>query len=347
MSSVNEDPSSFEDALPNIEFYSGEHYLNVWTTLSQNLAFLENKPEYTVNIDTPEDGKVLVLRAEVSVGHILNDTLYSMVLYNKVFPDHKIIILVPFSNDGLYSPHDGNRPSFIQNSSIWEFIKKVAKKRKIDLEIIHFPAYHDANISIKNFYAINSIPFATLIHGNRLGYLELREATLDAVDTSTSGKGKKIYVSRSKTRPRLSHSFITTGSPPPVNSRVSDDRRVYDEEHLDTLFSEMGFAVVHVQELDTYEDQVKLFSGASVIAGVTGAGLNNMTFMPPGSTVIEITTPIWAVGTVSLHNVYKTMSSYLEHNYLSIPAITNREGSKVASNIADNTSIYNFLKGLS
>jgi hypothetical protein len=346
MHSFNEDPIETEDALPNIVFYRGEHHFNVWTTLSSNLAFLDEKPEDTTHIDTPKDGKVLVLRTEVSVGHILNDTIYTMVLYNKVFPDHKIIILVPFSNSGLYSPHDGSRSSFVQNDSVWDFIEKVAESQGIDLQIIHFPSYHNANISIENFYAISSDPFGTMVQGNRLGYLELRDATRKAVASDEVPVNRKVYVSRSKTRPRLSHAFLNTGAPKAVKSRVMDDRRVFKEEFLDDLFSKLGFEVAYVEELDTYEQQVKMFSGASVIAGVTGAGLNNMTFMPPGSTVIEVSTPIWAVGTVNLHNVYKTMASYLDHIYLSIPAIESRDGEAVSINIEKNSNLCNFLKEL-
>lgn len=348
MSTDNEDPEDFRDALPNITYYPGEHVFNVWETLGSNLQLLDSYHVSQVRkVDSVDPGKTFVLRAEASVGHILNDTIYSIVMYNKVFPDHKIILLVPFSNPGLYDPYDGARRSFIQNPSIWSFIAKIAKSRNINLEIIHFPGYQTAFVSVSDFYAIDSVPFGSLVHSNRLGLLELREATTAATEVSMDPPHKKFYISRSKTRPRESHSFHSSPDRVvQVNSRIKDDKRVFNEEHLEELFSDLGFEVVYVEELDTYEDQVKLFSEAKVIAGVTGAGLSNMTFMKPGTTVIEITTPIWAVGIVNIHNVYKNMATFLEQFYVSIPAVTERDGRYVAQSIFDSKPLQEYIRSI-
>ena len=346
MYSVNEDPANVGDALPNIVFYSGEHYLNVCRTLGQNLNFLEKRPDNTIAIENPEGKKIFFIRAEISIAHILNDTIYTMVIYNKAFPDHKIVLAVPFSADFIYRPHDGQRASFIQNESVWDFIENIAIDRNIDLQVLHFPDCDDANISIRDFYAVNAIPHGTLIHANRLGLRELRKASITAARSAPSLGKKKIYVSRTKTIPRQADSFQEQEIDSAGVSRINDDNRVNDEQSLSDAFEELGFEIVHVQELETYEQQVKMFSEASVIAGVTGAGLNNMTFMPEGSTVIEVTTPIWSVTNVSLHNFYKNMANYLDHFYLSIPAITDRSGEKIAKNISSHVALRNFLKGL-
>jgi len=65
------------------------------------------------------------------------------------------------------------------------------------------------------------------------------------------------------------------------------DERIENPEEVESAMSELGFAVVHPQELPP-EVQIGLFAGAKVIAGEYGSALHNALFAPQGARVIAI-----------------------------------------------------------
>jgi hypothetical protein len=67
----------------------------------------------------------------------------------------------------------------------------------------------------------------------------------------------------------------------------ADTRRAVNEADLWKLLELYGFERVIASELK-FEDQVALFSQASVVVGLHGAGLANILFCPKGTAVIEI-----------------------------------------------------------
>ena len=54
-------------------------------------------------------------------------------------------------------------------------------------------------------------------------------------------------------------------------------RRLLNEEEIARIASEQGFEIIRAEEL-AFENQVMLFSEASVITGPHGAGFVNMVF---------------------------------------------------------------------
>ena len=76
---------------------------------------------------------------------------------------------------------------------------------------------------------------------------------------------EKLYISRSKSR-----------------------RPLADEVGLEMLLFAAGFEVVHLEDMPWIE-QVRMFQRASVIVGAHGAGLANLVFAGPKTTVIELT----------------------------------------------------------
>ncbi|MFZ4497033.1 MAG: glycosyltransferase family 61 protein [Candidatus Nanopelagicales bacterium] len=76
---------------------------------------------------------------------------------------------------------------------------------------------------------------------------------------------EKLYISRSKSR-----------------------RPLADEVGLEMLLFAAGFEVVHLEDMPWIE-QVRMFQRASVIVGAHGAGLANLVFAGPNTTVIELT----------------------------------------------------------
>lgn len=88
-----------------------------------------------------------------------------------------------------------------------------------------------------------------------------------------------------------------------ANRRIINQREV-----LDTFVSH-GFEIVEFEKL-SFEAQLILAGQTRVLAGVHGAGLTNMIFMPKNSVVFELTT---RVGGESYY--YYTLSNVLAHRY--------------------------------
>ncbi|MBU5614500.1 glycosyltransferase family 61 protein [Geomonas azotofigens] len=76
--------------------------------------------------------------------------------------------------------------------------------------------------------------------------------------------GSKIYISRRKSR-----------------------RRLGGEAELERILREMGFTVLHCEEL-SFADQVRVFHDAEIVVGSHGAGLSNLVWSEPPCRVVEI-----------------------------------------------------------
>lgn len=78
-------------------------------------------------------------------------------------------------------------------------------------------------------------------------------------------KKRRVYVSRAK----------------------SYRRKVSNESELIPLLKDFGFDIVYPEDV-CFMDQVLLFSSASILVGLHGAGLTNMLFMKPGGVILEL-----------------------------------------------------------
>ena len=92
------------------------------------------------------------------------------------------------------------------------------------------------------------------------------------VSSIVSGDGAtKIYVSRRNFR----------------HKTISTRRQISNEEELVEIAVSRGFEVVYPEELP-WDEQVKVFARATVIAGEAGSGLHNTIFSPAGACTIAI-----------------------------------------------------------
>ena len=103
---------------------------------------------------------------------------------------------------------------------------------------------------------------------------------------------------------------ITKRSKPVYISRAKATRRkVKNESSLVKLFKETGVEIIEAENL-SFLEQVELFSTVTIMISNHGAGLTNMIFMPPGSTVIEI-----RHSGDAHNNCYYALANALELNY--------------------------------
>jgi capsular polysaccharide biosynthesis protein len=72
-----------------------------------------------------------------------------------------------------------------------------------------------------------------------------------------------------------------------ISRRSARWRRVINEAEVLACLHPWGFAPVQMETLSLPE-QIALMQGAEAVIGIHGAGLTNLAFCPPGTTVIEI-----------------------------------------------------------
>lgn len=75
-----------------------------------------------------------------------------------------------------------------------------------------------------------------------------------------------------------------------VTRRRALRRKVVNEEELQPVLEKFDFETVECESLE-FEEQVRLFSQASVVAGPHGAGLTNICWSKPGTRFFEIFEP--------------------------------------------------------
>jgi len=75
-----------------------------------------------------------------------------------------------------------------------------------------------------------------------------------------------------------------------ISRRGASFRRVQNEEDICRMLQGLGFEIVHCEGLGM-NAQRRLFSEAETVIGPHGAGLSNLVFCAPGTTVIEIFPP--------------------------------------------------------
>lgn len=80
-----------------------------------------------------------------------------------------------------------------------------------------------------------------------------------------------------------------------ISRRDARVRRMVDEEALGPVLKEYGFESHELSRL-TFDEQTALFSDASHIVGLHGAGLTNAVFAPTGVKVLEILPALCATG---------------------------------------------------
>lgn len=130
---------------------------------------------------------------------------------------------------------------------------------------------------------------------------------------------KRVYLSRSRVGKKNPEGLFRDQ---PLNKfSYTDDIRLYNEDLLKDFLVSMGVQVVVPEDFETFEEQIKFFASVKTLISTTGAGLSNMVFMKPGSTVIELTTSLIADGREDVHTHYQGLAYSTDQNYISLPVM--------------------------
>ncbi len=65
------------------------------------------------------------------------------------------------------------------------------------------------------------------------------------------------------------------------------DQRLANTSQIERVFAGFGFSVVYPEEL-AMSDQLRLYANCEILAGLSGSGMHNALFCPPGTPVIEV-----------------------------------------------------------
>jgi capsular polysaccharide biosynthesis protein len=93
-----------------------------------------------------------------------------------------------------------------------------------------------------------------------------------------------------------------------ISRNDTKTRRVLNQGDVDAVLAEFGYESLELTG-KTFDEQRALFSDASHVVGVHGAGLTNILFSPPGAQVLEILPPMCAT------SAYWRLSNAMGHRY--------------------------------
>lgn len=134
-----------------------------------------------------------------------------------------------------------------------------ASLKLLDFDYEFFPAH---NIKLQSCI-ITSCPKTYASTQSEL-LIRLRRKLIECA-TSRVNLGERIYISRS----------------------IARGRKISNEENVCALLERYGFHCITAESF-SFDEQVSIFKHAKCVVSIHGAGLTNMLFMEPGSSIIEI-----------------------------------------------------------
>jgi len=229
--------------------------------------------------------------------HCIMDTLAIVLQEHKKNPD--MLFIINFERDNLTSLFDNNYTPFLFD---------ILRKKKIEFRVTNVS--ETRNYMIDNFWFF---PMYPVLQSSVENILEEIDYLFNKEEPT-----KNVYLSRRKT-PKKPEGVLFSHTDP-SKFLFKDDQRIEDDLVRDYFIS-LGFDVVYPEDFNTMQEQIKYFSTVKTVVSVTGAGMLNLLFMPKGSKVIELVTPITINGTESIHQWYHSLSFAKKHRYTSIPGL--------------------------
>jgi hypothetical protein len=317
---------SFQKDTVGIKFYV-DHIYN----FSIEKKFKKDEPGL---IDLVSDQPKVFIPMTTSFYHLYYDHFGELLTQYELTPDAKFIIDITHLKDIDVLPEHV------------KMIFKFLNNNNIDYRPVDLRSNNIMNINNLYYRNLDAESFALNAPAKKL----YNFANQYVVDKNVK-PSKKVYLSR-KNFVNRDLSFFIKGSLPYEN-----DNRIDDEKKLEAYFFSLGFDIVYPDEFKTFEEQMQFFYNVKTVASLTSSGLTNACFMQPGSTVIEITTPLISFAKIGngvtdsgsesqeeLHHFYNAISTFMDHNYISIPN-TSRESDHIIKKIENNKILKDFLIG--
>lgn len=75
-----------------------------------------------------------------------------------------------------------------------------------------------------------------------------------------------------------------------ISRQNAQGRKILNEADIVPILARHGFEIVHAERLN-FDEQVRLFASARQVVAIHGAGMSNLVWCPPGTTVLELGSP--------------------------------------------------------
>lgn len=285
-------------------------------------------------IDLVSDQPKVFIAMSTSFYHLYHDTFAEFLTQYELTPDAKFII------DITHIKNINPLPEYIK------MIFKFLNEKKVD--------YRPIDLRVRNIMNVNNLYYRNInaeSHAINYPHEKLYKFANQYIINKNIKPDKKIYLSRKKNESR-DLSFFIKGRLPYEN-----DNRIDNEKNLEKYFSSLGFQIVYSEDFKTFEEQMQFFYSVKTCVSLTGSGLTNACFMQPGSTIVEISTPLISFnkigngitdpgsdGQQELHHFYAAISTMMDHNYMAI-SNTSRSSKELIDKIENNKTLKDFLIG--
>lgn len=326
---------------PKLQYTAGYEVVKVYSHGMYTEA-LRSEEEYD-ELDTDSDKlldltsskKKLIFMFHPAIAHAMQDSMPFLVGYNVVFPTHEIIIF-------NYNQTLNEREAKDTNASILDLTIKILQGRGANVRLVDV----GDSLLVNKFYLVHTPNNAVYKSAN---LYKVVEEAIDEIVTPFPDANEKVYISRAKVIPRKNNI-----EPHENDTLITDDERVTKETELEQVFREMGFEIVYAEDFNSFGAQIEKMRKVKVLAGVSGAGLSNFLFTSSKTkdrTLVEIATPIFLPDPEresqisNFHYIYAEIAWSLECNYVSLSAISDRNGKSIADRIR-NSSQFDYLKSL-
>jgi capsular polysaccharide biosynthesis protein len=145
------------------------------------------------------------------------------------------------------------------------------------------PKYVLGSLQLFNFKKIIHIPAGKSVLVRTL-CMPAQRPILDCYNPKILLEVSKLYVNYVKSQAGVRTSVSERIY---VSRKNATRRKIINEDDVIAVMTKYNFIVFHAEDY-TFLEQVSFFSNAKYVVGTHGAGLANMLFMPPGSTVFEL-----------------------------------------------------------
>lgn len=212
------------------------------------------------------NNKKLLKVVNASYYHALADDLAEVVFAMTLYPDYELVLDISNIVDGLNEPSMNFFGYFLDRLVEEGVTYTLVDSSKYDLMYIN-------NFSVAEF------PFHS---GARL---DLLSNFMVKPEDRVEKPFRKVFVSRKLQgmKPDMEEA---------ANFSYKNDTRIDNHEELEQIFIELGFEIVDAELLPDFKDQLQIFKEAKVLVSLTSSGITNSIFMNPGSTLVEIVTPL-------------------------------------------------------
>jgi hypothetical protein len=283
-------------------------------------------------LDLVSDQPKVFISLSFSPYHFMHDELGEFLAQYEKTPEAKFII------DITQIAEMDPLPSFLS------FFFRYLNAKKVDYLPVNLTKINKVNIN--KFYTRN--PSAESFEINDPGP-KLHAMALESVKDKDIPATKKVYISRRNFKGRELGKLIQGRLP------YSNDNRMDDEKKVEDYFKSLGFEIAVPEDFKNFDEQINYFYQAKMVVSSTSSGFINAFFMRPGSTMVEISTPLISfsrigdgftqpisLGQQEIHHFYHMMSISLGHKYISIEN-KDRSAEKVIATIESDSGLKSWL----